>query len=555
MVKLDGSAFEELGRVLAEEPPPPPPKKKKRKAGDDDGWRPILTPKQQEAFDSSARYILCDGEKGSGKTIGLLHKLVRHCYENDNALGLILVRVKSMATKGGAWDKLNNHILPRWKQGNRDREGNILDEGLGLEYSDVKMDAQHNEYIWIENAHGGWSMIVLISAPHAHQLRERIRGYEPSFVLVDELTSCDSILYLQAVAAQVGRREGIQGPQQYTAACNPEGPSHWVYKVWFEDAFDPTTGIWDKDYHRIHVPIEDNKPNLPDGYVENLIKLYKNDPIEAARMLRGEWIERPSGESLFRDIFIANMHVRPSPTSMERILPEPDFPMIIGMDPGSANNAFSFMQWLPTDGALKWVIFDEIVFTQRLIRYPVLVPALLRRVAWWNAYTFGVKKGEPGKRFRVAWNSDNSAFNQFRAAAGSYDVLEFQKLANNPRPNGQQSLVKELGLAPMNVTQAPKFKGSVPARVRLVSEILAGEQLVVSTGCPAHVAMFTKLESEKGPPGAPYDPEAAQTPKRSIHVHPFDSMSYPMMTASINPRLLTPPPEDESSQQMFRIGS
>jgi len=76
MVKLHANLFEELGKkVIAPPEPPPPPKRKET----DEGWEPILGPAQQESFDSTARYILCHGEKGSGKTIGLLHKLVRHC--------------------------------------------------------------------------------------------------------------------------------------------------------------------------------------------------------------------------------------------------------------------------------------------------------------------------------------------------------------------------------------------------------------------------------------------------------------------------------------------
>lgn len=552
-LKIDGKAFAQLGKILQPpEPPPPPPKKKKRAGKSEEGWAPSLTPKQQEAFDSSARYILAYGEKGSGKTIGLLHKMVRHAYENNNALCLIVVRVKSMATKGGAFDKLNHHILPRWRDGNRDaKTGELVDDGLQIEFSEVKYDAQHNEYIWVENRHGNWSMIVLISAQHSHQLRERIRGYEPSFVLVDELTSCDTIEYLRAIAAQIGRREGIDGPQQYTAACNPEGPSHWVYKAWFEDPFDPATGEWDPDYHKIHVPIEDNRKNLPDGYLENLAKLYKGDPIEAARMLSGVWIERPSGEALFLDVFIPNNHVKPSPGAMERIIPEPDYPIIMGMDPGATNNSYSFMQWYPVDGAMKWIVFDEIVYTQRRITYRILVPSILRRLAHWNTYVFGhgVKK-----RFRVAWNSDTSAFNQFRAAQGSFDAMEFEKIAN-AKVGGLPPLHETLGVAKMKITPAPKFQGSVIARVRLTMDLLSENRLLVSAGCPRHIEMLQKLESEKCKPGQPYDAELALTPRRSAHLHPFDSMSYPLLTGSIVPQLLNPAEESSGAQSMFSIGA
>lgn len=571
-VKLHPNLLAGLGKKLVDPPKPPPPPKKKKQADYDDGWTPMLSPKQQEAFDSPARFVLCDGEKGSGKTIGLLHKMVRHCWENNNALGLILVRIKSMATKGGAWDKLVHHILPRWKEGNREptciegpdgkmirnpKANSLIDEGLGIEYSDVLFDSQHNEYIWVENQHGGWSMIVLISAPHANQLRDRMRGYEPSIALVDELTSCDSIEYLRAVAIQIGRREGIDGPQQYMAACNPEGPSHWVHKVWMEESFDPITGLWDPDYHRIHVPIADNRKNLPPGYLENLEKLYRNDPIEAARMLRGEWVDRQSGDALFKDIFVESMHVMPVRPSLERILPNPAYPIIVALDPGAANNAFIFMQWLPVENAMKWVVFDEMVYVQRRIRYDILIPAVMRRIKFWNDFMFSPHaesaSGTAQKRFRVVWCSDNSAFNQYRAAQGSYDVADFEKIANVAKSPGEKPLHEKLGLARMKVVAAPKFSGSVQARTRLVMDLLGATNLIISAGCPRVIEMFNKLESEPQKANTPHDPDLAMTPKRSAHLHPFDALCNPILTASIKPQLLTPPPE--GTQEMIRIGS
>jgi len=545
MVKLHANLFEELGKkVIAPPEPPPPPKRKET----DEGWEPILGPAQQESFDSTARYILCHGEKGSGKTIGLLHKLVRHCYENENALAIILVRIKSMATKGGAWDKLMGHVLPRWKDGNRDEQGNRIDEGLDLEYTDVKFDSQHNEYIWISNAHGSWSMVVLVSAPHANQLRDRMRGYEPSIALVDELTSCDSIEYLRAVAIQIGRREHIQGPQQYMAACNPEGPSHWVYKTWFEEAFDPISGEWDPDYHKIHVPIEENEKNLPPGYLENLRKLYRNDPVEAARMLSGEWIDRISGDALFADIFVAVIHVRPPLPTLERLLPVKDYPILVGLDPGAANNAFSFLQWLPIDGIMKWLLFDEIVYTQRRIRYDILVPTFLRRLKFWNDLMYP----EGNKRFSVVYIADSSAFNQFRASQGSFDVLDFERIANEPKGT-LPPLYKQLGLQRMKVEQAPKFQGSKIARTRRVMDLLGANEFIISAGCVRHIEMFNKLESEPQKANQPFDPDLAMTPRRSIHIHCYDSVCNPILTSAISPQLLTPRPD--ATQQMFRIGS
>lgn len=520
--RIDQAAFELLGNIIA--PPPPPP----ARSGDDKPWAPKLTPKQQEAFDSAARFILCHGEKGSGKTFGLIHKLVRHCYENQNALALILVKERSMATKGGAWDKLVNQVLPCWRDGNRDREGNLLDSGLGLQFSRVHFDQQHHEFIWIENMHGGWSMATLVSEQHAHQLRDTIRGYEPSFVLVDELTSCKSDEYLVAVGAQVGRRPIGGGLQQYTAACNPEGPSHWVHKKWFVEPYDEETDTWDLDYHQIHVPIEDNKVNLPNGYIENLAKLYKGDPIEHARMMRGEWIDRPSGDAMFRDVWSPYIHVKPEPNSPESILPTPGYPIIIGMDPGASYNAFIFLQQV----LMRWIAFDEVVTVRKRIPYAKLIPVFLRRVAFW------VNTPEM-KGTRIAYVSDSSAFNQFRSNNGSYDVLEMQRIADLHTPS--------LGLKPMRLIQAPKFNGSVPTRTRLVMDALASDQLVVSARCRAVIAMFEGIESQKQVAGG-FNPEISLTPKRSDHIHVFDAMSYPILTGGVQPGLLAKPSEDAKTE-------
>ena len=118
MRKINEDVFAWLGDQLD---PPPPPKRKATGVL----WKPRLNPQQQLAFDSSALFVLAYGEKGSGKTRGLLDKVVRHAYENQNALCLIVVKQKAMAVQGGAWDELIQQVLPTWRDGNKDRDGNL----------------------------------------------------------------------------------------------------------------------------------------------------------------------------------------------------------------------------------------------------------------------------------------------------------------------------------------------------------------------------------------------------------------------------------------------
>lgn len=533
MPRISKKAFETVGDFI--KPPPPPPKRKAGAAGE--AWNPRLNPKQQELFDSEKKFILVHGEKGSAKTYGSLNKLVRHAYENQNAFCLIVVRVRSMATKGGAWDKLVNMILPAWRDGNRDRSGKLFDEGMGLQFTQPQKDTQQNEYLWIQNMHGGWSMVVLISAPHANLLKERIRGYEPSFVFVDELTSCDSPIYFDSIAAQVGRRPGIDTVQQYVAACNPEGPSHWVYKKFFEEPYNEETDSWDQDFETIYFPIDDNMANLPPDYQERLKKIFKGDELELARMVDGIWVDRPSGDAIFANIYNPQIHIKPlasggMPDLKNRLMPAPNAPFIIGMDPGSVYNAFIFMQWLRIDGRLRWLVFDEIVTCRKRIAYEMFIPAVARRIVFWRKLMreqYGRDDPDyspPG----MIWVSDSSAFNQFRAAAGSFDVLEMEKAYDKIRTN--------YGLEYIKIHQAPKSNGSKAERTRILQSLLTTEDVIISSGCPKVQKMLLQQESEKQKVGESFDPTRALTPARSDHVHVLDALTYPMLLAAVTPSML-----------------
>lgn len=536
MAKIKADAFEVLGKLVK---PPPPPEEVK-----DHNWLPRMTPAQEELWDCQALYILCHSEKGPGKTWGCLDKLVRHCYENENAMALIVVTVMSMANKGGAWSKLQEDILPSWRDGNRDRDGKLLDDGMGLHFSDVKFDKQHNELIWIQNQYGTWSCVVMISAPHASQLRLRIRGYEPSFVFVDELTSCDSPIYFTSITAQQGRRRYIEGPQQYIAATNPDDPGHWVYQKWFVEPFNEETQTWDPDFKTIYFPIAENEENLVPGYHARLRQIYKGDPIEALRMVGGEWVARPSGDALFGDMFNPSVHVRPlgedgKPDLRQGLLMVPNYPLILGIDPGGANNGFIFEQYMPVEGKYRWVIFDEIVTLRKKVDYRDLIPVVMRRIKFWRNLVNANPKDNP-----QVWISDNSAFNQFRAATGSYDVLDFERIYEANR--------EKIGLEPLGKIKAcPKFPGSDMTQTQVGQRLLGGEEIIVSARCTKVQRMFLNLDSTKQREGEPFDPTAALTPRRSDHLHVWKAASYPMLFASLNPTALVPSPP--STQQLIRV--
>jgi len=521
MARISPQAFDELAGLLDDGPPPP----HSNTSYQDEYWEPSLNPTQKEIFNSTSPHVLAYGPRASGKSVGGLHKLVRHSYEAFNGLAIIIVKIRSMATQGGVWDNLISDILPQWK------------EGIGLDYTEQKMDEQRIRYFYIANRWGGWSKVALISLPHADLVENVVKGMEPSFVLVDEITSMggtkENMPYYSAVIQQVGRKKGVRTVQQYYATCNPDGPSHWAHYLYFEvgkraDGTRPDFAVY-------HVPFEENQHNVPADYYQRVIDACAHDVILHKRLIEGEWVDRPSGDALFSEYFYEPVHVRGS--KRNRLLPSPLFPITIGYDLGQSCNAIIFLQYITTKTKSVWLLFDEMVYVNRKISYDVLTRNLMRRMYFWNKRARELADDETFN-FRFDHVSDNSAFNQFRAgSAGSYDHLDVERASRKLLPQFP-------GLRPIKMRDAPKFQGSVEARVRITMDLLHNEELIVARACERSYQMFLNLLQDK-PKRSSYDSAAAFRPRRSVYLHPFDAMSYPFLTYDLGGR----PPTNVSRSQ------
>lgn len=474
------------------------------------GWRPRLNPVQEEARKSDAIFILLDGERGSGKTTGAIHYLVEHCYENST-LAFIIVKEVAQATDGGAWHKLMTEILPTWKYGNRDRDGNLLDHGIGIDFgSDGKnqtslLDPQTKKpYVWLSSK-TGWSKIMLMSLPVAHQVTTKAKGKEPSFVVVDEAQTLDSDDYFKMLVQQIGRRPRIKGRQKIIFCCNPAGPSHWLYKRFFVLPANEETGEWDHRYARFHVPVSENLHNLPPRYYEDyVLPAVKGDPVEEARMVRGEWVDRPEGDALFGSDFREQIHVRGDVKSNRGIMPIKGHPIIFSYDLGAAHTSVHVNQLVPTKDKIFRLTIDEFDYVGQYMPYFRLVPKLIQRMQYWDQRV--------GTAFHFVHVSDDSAFNQYRAKEGSFDAKDIEDLS--------KAYVDKNGLDEryiIRMVAAPKGKHSVEARVRMTRDGLQQEEVIISATCHKTKEMFMRLEE---------DPDNRLKPKAGPYLHKFDSYSY-----------------------------
>lgn len=477
------------------------------------GWFPSLNPTQQAIWEETAKYILAYGERGSGKTLGALHKLVRHCYENWAALAIIIVGVKRQAEEGGAWYKLQSEVLPKWK------------EGLGIQYTEPKSNTAKDIYIWMTNMHGGCSRILLLSMPVDSFVASRVKGMEPSFILVDEAQTLDSDTYFSSIIQQLGRRPGI-ALQQIIYCANPAGPSHWLYKRFWELCMGKD-GKMDPKYARYHVPISENIHNLPAGYWDNVLEAVKGDPVEYARMIEGKWVDRPTGEAIWKDFFIPEIHVRGDALTGTGLVPRPGYPVQVGYDPGPRNFSVTFLQLLPCQDKLLWQVFDELCLVGMDFPNFRVVPMVLKRMDYWDE--------KVGAKFGYVHIADDAAFTHLNSQ-GSYEAAEIQRLAGGR----------------IFLRGCPKGNDSRSARVQMVTSMLILEQLVISQHCAKTQEMLRMLESEK-PKDGKHDPEAGLRPRRSPYSHPFDSMTYPMHYYTIGPSRFALHTQ-QIEPQIYRVG-
>lgn len=484
----------------------------------DKGWSPKLNPTQQKIFDTSAKYVLSSGAKGGGKSLGSIEALVRHCWENKNAFALIIALSIRVGKEGVLYD-LENLVLPAWRDGNKYPEwkngkphpkaGQYMDEGMGLQFTPSKQDPDTKDRIlWIANRHGGWSKVMLVSVPYAAAVEPRMKGLAPSFVYVEEITNCESDDYFKIPSAQLGRRREIDGPQQFYASCNPAGPSHWVYQTWWVNCRNQDTGLRDHDFEVYNVPISENIDNLPLGYVERLGQLFK-DPIERRRLMDGEWVDRPSGNSIFKDYFIPELHQLGDALKGIGWNPIKGFPIVVSYDPGPVNFSITFLQRVTTKEKTLWVVFDELNFVSVPTPYPVVVRRLLMRMEYWNKLL--------DNTFTFVHIAPDDAFNQVRTD-GSYDSLK----------------IEELALGKIKMRGCPQAKQSVAQRVHMVTDALLDNSLYISATCTKTLDMMRMLASKRVKPGD-YDPNAGLQPMRSIYLHSFDSMTYGMFYFNLLP--------------------
>lgn len=473
-------------------------------------WLPPLNLKQFEIFNCFARYVLIHGPRKSGKTFGILHKIIRHAFDVKGAMAAIVCKTIKNAKAAGVWVLLTR-MLRIWEA---QCPGFMILEGPKTT-GDTKMS-----FVRIKNRHGSVSEIQCHSLENAHEVEAKFKGPAYSFFWLSEFDQycdehafdifCDALRMWPDVAYE---------EHQIICDCNPPdtGTSNWIHDKWFKfkDA-EPSEDEVEEDLrlreslHRMLVMLDDN-PQLDPRERADLEARYRKRKALYNRFVKGLW-EMDVTDGHFSDVFDPEIHVLGksdcAKENWEVIIPTAGcVDLLTGWDIGeSKNHSFHILEKIMTEDAtskrvrVSFSILDEVVVVREKISVEEFVLACMEKIHYWNEWQ--KKRHNVVLRWRH-W-SDTSAFD-FRANADTTDA----------------AIVYEASRGEVALQGAPKYRNSNRDKVKLIWQLLYEERLHISAHLFTTLTMLRMLRK---------DPTSqAHYVKRDDHKHPFDSMTYPIL--------------------------
>lgn len=497
-------------------------------------WIPRLSEKQIEVFNCYKRFILVSGPRKSGKTIGVIHRIIRHMWETPNARVAIVSKTKTAAKEGGVWDDFNQIVIPEWRE-----------NCPGFEYATRNRDNQpgphtigdtRTPHFSILNAHGGESSAILLSLDVDAEVEQKLKQKRFSCIYFPELSVFHDRKVF-TISMQQLRMDLPRESHMWIADTNPAeaGEEHFAFKMWFlertqKDHPDPE---YQKDFALIEIFIDDN-PFLSPKDKQEIYNAHRHSPEMLDRMYYGKWTAS-STEGFFKDVFRPSIHILgnvdpPNEDDWETILPTKEtLRLYVGWDIGFKNHSIHVVAKRETIGWSEFDVIDEVISIDesdadgRRVTIADLAYRFMERKTYWEKII-----GHPIEW--VHW-SDSSALDQYRPyAEGTCDALEISKCTNGE----------------VELQAAPKYSGSVPQRIDRVQKILSENRLFVSAQCFRTIAMLRKLRRAKS--GAKI---VART--EAGHEHVFDSLSYILVAESNRDAMDQRQPEVGQPSRMVQL--
>lgn len=256
------------------------------------------------------------GGRGSGKTTSVAVECIGHGFHNAGAKIYILRKTQdsnedttldtfeqTFRRCGSGFEETETSLFKKIDGGKHFRIPSILAIKKFNEFLSSGRRAKGDIQKWLKSAGDALcSHINFAGVPTANFRATRFRGYECSmlvFVEADQLASEDldlgvACLRWKGADPEVCDEKGFIKDTCVILDTNPPGTMHWIPKMEtqaLKDA-DKTIRFW-------HIPTEENRENLPSGYIEKLERQYARNPAMRDRMLLGLYADAFDGQPVF----------------------------------------------------------------------------------------------------------------------------------------------------------------------------------------------------------------------------------------------------------------
>lgn len=510
-------------------------------------WVPRLFPKQIDVLNDTHRALLVAGPRKSGKTLAVLHKIVKHMWTTPGARVAMFSRVIKKAKEGGTWNDMHEIVLKEW-----------IDAGQGLVYT--TRDSEGNPgpkiagdtrtpHFKIRNWFGvqsiakgeapglmGESECKLFSLQHDQNIESVMLEKRFSMIYFSELANFDDPRVLAVSRMQLRMVHLAMEQQSWLADTNPseDGEMSWIFQKWYimrNQTYDEYK-VWQE---KRSLPVEEEElfeeekrslglieilpkenPFLSTREYNELRSSCAHDAGLFARHVEGKWVFGDGNKSLhFSRLFQEHVHVigntdGPNEEEHEILLPSDKCTnLILGFDLGDVNHSAHIIERQVTPNGSYFFVLGELVSIEKEVSNEDFTVALLEMVE--------DMERRANKRFKITCWSDNSSLEKYSASGDAYPFQQVHTASNG-------RFILE------GVKKGP---GSVRARVALLKQLLgymlkpSGEirekteqRIWVSADCPFTIKMFRELK--RGKTSLSYIvPDGNQ--------HPFDSLTYPLM--------------------------
>ena len=283
----------------------------------------------RQFHESKARMRCPIGGRGSGKTTGVSVEALGHCLWNAGARVMILRKTQdsndetTLKTFEEVFDncgmvETETSLFKKIEGGRRFRIPSLLAIQKYNEFLKVPRE-KGEKLLWIKTV--GEKLcgeVGFAGIPTAQFRSTKLRGFECSllvFVEADQLEKDDlnfgeACLRWKGADPEKCDHRGFIKDMGIILDTNPPGTTHWIAELEKRKCADTDVERrkkWNKpgkidcgpDLVFWHIPTHENKPNLPDKYVENLEERYADNPSMFERMLLGMYSDAEDGQRVF----------------------------------------------------------------------------------------------------------------------------------------------------------------------------------------------------------------------------------------------------------------